>query len=153
MILLLAILLLLLLGSPPVSGGSLRDIEHVVIFMQENRSWDSVCSHLPENNQRNLTFDSTSELWLVLAASMIPMFRSTLMASRSGTSKSKRQISDHYSELTQLSGWLIRTCQPRLRLCSPGIWATMVVSGLMPSSALQLVTMATMPITPLSTRV
>ncbi|KAJ5161901.1 phosphoesterase family-domain-containing protein [Penicillium capsulatum] len=41
MILLLSLLLLVLLGSAPVTGGSLRDIEHVVIFMQENRSWDS----------------------------------------------------------------------------------------------------------------
>lgn len=31
------------LGSSLVSGGSLRDIEHVVIFMQENRSWDTAC--------------------------------------------------------------------------------------------------------------
>lgn len=42
MILLLPFLLAVLLGSSPVTGGSLRDIEHVVIFMQENRSWDSV---------------------------------------------------------------------------------------------------------------
>ncbi|KAJ5091273.1 hypothetical protein NUU61_006143 [Penicillium alfredii] len=34
------ILLGALLGST-VSAGSLKDIEHVVIFMQENRSWDS----------------------------------------------------------------------------------------------------------------
>jgi phospholipase C len=36
------IVLAVLLGSSAVSGGSLKDIEHVVIFMQENRSWDSV---------------------------------------------------------------------------------------------------------------
>ena len=36
------IVLAVLLGSSPVSGGSLKDIEHVVIFMQENRSWDTV---------------------------------------------------------------------------------------------------------------
>lgn len=29
------------LGTGLVSGGSLKDIEHVVIFMQENRSWDT----------------------------------------------------------------------------------------------------------------
>lgn len=31
-----------LLEAVLVSGGSLSDIEHVVIFMQENRSWDTV---------------------------------------------------------------------------------------------------------------
>ena len=30
------------LGTGLVSAGSLKDIEHVVIFMQENRSWDTV---------------------------------------------------------------------------------------------------------------
>ncbi|PYH92530.1 non-hemolytic phospholipase C precursor [Aspergillus ellipticus CBS 707.79] len=39
--LLLGTVLAVLLGSRPVSGGSLRDIKHVVIFMQENRSWNS----------------------------------------------------------------------------------------------------------------
>lgn len=34
-----------LLEAVLVSGGSLSDIEHVVIFMQENRSWDTV--HFP----------------------------------------------------------------------------------------------------------
>lgn len=43
MILLWGILLAVLLGSLPVTGDSLRDIEHVIVFMQENRSWDSVC--------------------------------------------------------------------------------------------------------------
>jgi phospholipase C len=37
------ITLAVLLGSSTVTAGSLKDIEHVVIFMQENRSWDSVC--------------------------------------------------------------------------------------------------------------
>lgn len=32
-----------LLGTT-VSAGSLSDIEHVVIFMQENRAWDTVSS-------------------------------------------------------------------------------------------------------------
>lgn len=31
-----------LLEAVLASGGSLSDIEHVVIFMQENRSWDTV---------------------------------------------------------------------------------------------------------------
>lgn len=31
-----------LLGVSPAVAGSLKDIEHVVIFMQENRSWDTV---------------------------------------------------------------------------------------------------------------
>ncbi|KAJ5921076.1 hypothetical protein N7466_009402 [Penicillium verhagenii] len=33
--------LLMLLASRPVVAGSLKDIEHVVIFMQENRSWNN----------------------------------------------------------------------------------------------------------------
>lgn len=37
------VLLGLLLQSNVVSAGSLKDIEHVVIFMQENRSWNTVC--------------------------------------------------------------------------------------------------------------
>ncbi|KAJ5578571.1 phosphoesterase family-domain-containing protein [Penicillium hispanicum] len=41
MLFLLCALLALLLGSTPVIGDTLQDIEHVVIFMQENRSWDS----------------------------------------------------------------------------------------------------------------
>ncbi|RAL05427.1 nonhemolytic phospholipases C family protein [Aspergillus ibericus CBS 121593] len=42
---LLSTALALLLGSGPVSAGSLRDIKHVVIFMQENRSWNSVTTN------------------------------------------------------------------------------------------------------------
>ena len=42
MMLLLASLLAVLLGATLVTSGSLQDIEHVVIFMQENRSWDAV---------------------------------------------------------------------------------------------------------------
>jgi phospholipase C len=41
MMLLLGTVLAVLLGSSPVTAGSLRDIEHVVIFMQENRAWDT----------------------------------------------------------------------------------------------------------------
>lgn len=40
--LLVCIAVAISLGTGPVSGGSLNDIEHVVIFMQENRSWDTV---------------------------------------------------------------------------------------------------------------
>lgn len=40
---------LLVLGRP-VFGGSLKDIEHVVIFMQENRSWDCVCAISLQSN-------------------------------------------------------------------------------------------------------
>ena len=42
MMLLLGILLAVWLGATPVAGGSLQDIEHVVIFMKENRAWDTV---------------------------------------------------------------------------------------------------------------
>ncbi|GLB08732.1 hypothetical protein AtubIFM57258_004636 [Aspergillus tubingensis] len=41
MLLLGSTALALLLGSRSVSAGSLKDIKHVVIFMQENRSWNS----------------------------------------------------------------------------------------------------------------
>ncbi|CAK44018.1 uncharacterized protein An01g11130 [Aspergillus niger] len=40
MLLLGSTALALLLGSRSVSAGSLKDIKHVVIFMQENRSWN-----------------------------------------------------------------------------------------------------------------
>lgn len=39
-----SIALAVLLGVSPAAAGSLKDIEHVVIFMQENRSWDTVCA-------------------------------------------------------------------------------------------------------------
>lgn len=35
-------LVLALFLACPANSGSLKDIEHVVIFMQENRSWNSV---------------------------------------------------------------------------------------------------------------
>lgn len=40
----LATALAALLSSTPVSGDSLKDIQHVVIFMQENRAFDTVCA-------------------------------------------------------------------------------------------------------------
>ncbi|KAJ5581601.1 Phosphoesterase [Penicillium sp. DV-2018c] len=43
----ICIALIMTLGNSLVSGGSLRDIEHVVIFMQENRSWDSYFGTMP----------------------------------------------------------------------------------------------------------
>lgn len=39
---LLSSALLVLLAARPALAGSLKDIEHVVIFMQENRSWNNV---------------------------------------------------------------------------------------------------------------
>lgn len=41
---LLGVTLAMLLGSRPARAGSLKDIDHVVIFMQENRSWNNVCA-------------------------------------------------------------------------------------------------------------
>lgn len=46
----LVVVLSLPLLTTPVAGGSLKDIEHVIIFMQENRSWNSVCPPLLELN-------------------------------------------------------------------------------------------------------
>ncbi|KAJ6137275.1 Phosphoesterase [Penicillium samsonianum] len=45
--LLVCIAVAISLGTGPVSGGSLNDIEHVVIFMQENRSWDTYFGTMP----------------------------------------------------------------------------------------------------------
>jgi phospholipase C len=39
---LLGVALTALLASSSVNAGSLKDIEHVVIFMQENRAQDTV---------------------------------------------------------------------------------------------------------------
>ncbi|KAA8651475.1 nonhemolytic phospholipases C family protein [Aspergillus tanneri] len=39
---LLKIALIVLLGARPIVAGSLKDIEHVVIFMQENRSFNNI---------------------------------------------------------------------------------------------------------------
>ncbi|KAJ5614642.1 phosphoesterase family-domain-containing protein [Penicillium herquei] len=39
--------LAVILASLPVMGDELRDIEHVVIFMQENRSWDCYFGTMP----------------------------------------------------------------------------------------------------------
>jgi len=36
--------LLMFIASRPAVAGSLKDVEHVVIFMQENRSWNNVSS-------------------------------------------------------------------------------------------------------------
>lgn len=36
----------LLLGSRQVVADTLKDIHHVVIFMQENRAFNNVCLHL-----------------------------------------------------------------------------------------------------------
>ncbi|KAJ5465762.1 hypothetical protein N7530_009549 [Penicillium desertorum] len=45
--LLVCIAIAISLGTRPVSGGSLSDIEHVVVFMQENRSWDTYFGTMP----------------------------------------------------------------------------------------------------------
>lgn len=50
-----------LLEAVLVSGGSLSDIEHVVIFMQENRSWDTV--RFPRVMNRSLRAHQIAVLW------------------------------------------------------------------------------------------
>lgn len=65
----------LLLLSRPVSAGSLKDIEHVVIFMQENRSWNSVCRLILDCASNSI---STLALWLVSEGSMTQMSKSTM---------------------------------------------------------------------------
>lgn len=88
LILLSSIVLSVLLGSTPVSGGSLNDIEHVVIFMQENRSWNSVSARSWYSRWRLYSWDqSISVQWLESEALMIPMFKLTPTAIRFGTSK------------------------------------------------------------------
>lgn len=103
MVLLAGALLAVLLGSFPVTAGSLRDIEHVVIFMQENRSWDTVCPHLLKclDAMIDEVRDSTLAPWPVCAGSMTPTSKSTMMDSRYGTSEFKLQRSPAiHSKLT-----------------------------------------------------
>lgn len=64
-----------LLGIAPVTADTLKDIEHVVIFMQENRSWDSVSTYCKRHDRLAADRPSTSGLWLVFAGSTIPTSR------------------------------------------------------------------------------
>lgn len=91
---LLGVALTALLASSSVYAGSLKDIEHVVIFMQENRAQDTVglpsleCKSASGADQMN---KSTMVPWQVFVASPIPTFRSTLMGNLFGTSKCNRR--------------------------------------------------------------
>lgn len=62
MMLLIWATLALMLGSSTVIADSLKDIEHVVIFMQENRSWDCVCFSATHNSKR-MTNKALKVLW------------------------------------------------------------------------------------------
>jgi len=65
-----------------VSADSLKDIKHVVLFLQENRAFDHVMNHLSCNVSSALILCSTSGPWLAFAVSPIPMFKLTLTAKR-----------------------------------------------------------------------
>lgn len=84
----------LLALSRPVSGGSLKDIEHVIIFMQENRSWNSVGAPIDLPGPGLTQWCSTLEPWLAFVASMIQMSKSTQMDCPFGISKHayRRQV-------------------------------------------------------------
>ena len=81
----------LLALSGTVNGVSLKDVKHVIMLMQENRSFQHVsceahryilfCKDLPSN------YCSISGLWQAFAALPIPTCRSIPTADQFGTSK------------------------------------------------------------------
>ena len=44
--------------TPYTTAGSIKDINHVVLFMQENRAFDHVCNIFPFPTRRLRTFSS-----------------------------------------------------------------------------------------------
>jgi hypothetical protein len=59
----------------PVSAGSLADIDHVVLFMQENRAFDHVSFPVFVDFKYILISDSILEPWLVSEDFKIRMFK------------------------------------------------------------------------------
>jgi len=68
-----SILVTLLALAAGVSAGSIKDIKHVVLFMQENRAFDHVGLLFICVRFNNLITHSTSEQWLAFVDSPIPM--------------------------------------------------------------------------------
>lgn len=68
---LLSVAVAVLLGIAPVTADTLKDIEHVVIFMQENRSWDSVSGHCTRHDRLVADRPSTLGPCLVCVGSTI----------------------------------------------------------------------------------
>jgi hypothetical protein len=79
--------LALLALASAANAVSLGDIKHVVLLMQENRSFQHVSDCTPPPNKRS-TSNRYSILgpWLVFEGLLIPMFRSMPMANPSGIS-------------------------------------------------------------------
>jgi hypothetical protein len=48
--------------TTPTTAGSLADIDHVILFMQENRAFDHV-NHACQTLSKNLYMFSTLEPW------------------------------------------------------------------------------------------
>jgi phospholipase C len=57
------------------SAGSLKDVKHVVLFMQENRAFDHVGPSEFRSPEEILTSGSTLEQCLVSEALPIPTFK------------------------------------------------------------------------------
>lgn len=84
-------LTLLSMASASVLGGSLKDIKHIILFMQENRSFDHVGSFpSPEGSQTSALTDGRSILarWLVFATLAIPTSTSTTVCQSGDSEKS-----------------------------------------------------------------
>jgi phospholipase C len=96
-----AVLAVLFLSRPAIAG-SLKDIEHIVIFMQENRSWNNVCSwqlHLHPGGKALIDKHSTLARWQESGGSMTPTCRSTQMVYQSGISEYHKLIKGcHWQE-------------------------------------------------------
>lgn len=87
--------LAVLLWSRPAITGSLKDIEHVVIFMQENRSWNSVCSLAATSPFWGKGFTdkhSTLARWQESGGSMTPTCKSIQTVYLSGISEYHKLI-------------------------------------------------------------
>ena len=58
-------------------AGSIKDIKHVVLFMQENRAFDHVRCTIALDSVLSLTISSTLVQWLAFVDSLILMYNST----------------------------------------------------------------------------
>lgn len=83
--------LTLMASAVTVQADSLKDIKHIILFMQENRSFDHVCPHhrsvtLKTRELAAETKPSISAPWPGFATLVTPMYKST-MALQSGDSE------------------------------------------------------------------
>ena len=94
-----------------VSADSLKDVEHVVLFLQENRAFDHVTIRSPCCFGLPLRDSSISEPWLVFADSPILMSKLILMA---------RQFSNSPSDIFYLLN--VKVICDRLVFMGPDIY-------------------------------